>query len=124
MDEINNEDNDDDDLSSTDDTLSVDSEVHDDSCIVDNPSSYIVDLGLKMFKCTGRVFASIFTPTRAQQPASNATRSPSPQALFRPALTQCSSCFMRFINTEDPKQVLVYTDGACLNNGQANPRAG
>lgn len=30
----------------------------------------------------------------------------------------------KFIHRDDPSQVLIYTDGACLNNGQANPRAG
>lgn len=30
----------------------------------------------------------------------------------------------RFIRTTDPQTVLIYTDGACLGNGQPNPRAG
>jgi ribonuclease HI len=29
-----------------------------------------------------------------------------------------------FVSTSQPRQVLVYVDGACLNNGQAEPRAG
>lgn len=31
---------------------------------------------------------------------------------------------MRLIRINDPKQLLVYTDGACLDNGQSNSRAG
>jgi ribonuclease HI len=30
----------------------------------------------------------------------------------------------RFIRRSNPRQMLIYTDGACLSNGQANPRAG
>ncbi|KAL1852110.1 hypothetical protein VTK73DRAFT_9279 [Phialemonium thermophilum] len=32
--------------------------------------------------------------------------------------------FGRFIHSCDPSSFLVFTDGACLNNGQQNPRAG
>ena len=31
---------------------------------------------------------------------------------------------IRFVRRNDPEQLLIYTDGACINNGQANPRAG
>ncbi|KAL2863215.1 ribonuclease H-like domain-containing protein [Aspergillus lucknowensis] len=49
----------------------------------------------------------------------------SPQTLF-PAgwSTESSPPVLRFIHASDPKQFLIFTDGACLNNGQANPRAG
>lgn len=30
----------------------------------------------------------------------------------------------RFTRISNPKEVLIFTDGACLNNGQANPEAG
>lgn len=32
--------------------------------------------------------------------------------------------FARYIHREDPTKRLIFTDGACINNGQANPRAG
>jgi ribonuclease HI len=31
---------------------------------------------------------------------------------------------VRFIHREEPKKLLVYVDGACMNNGQPNPRGG
>jgi ribonuclease HI len=30
----------------------------------------------------------------------------------------------RFIRISDPREILIYTDGACLRNGQSNPQAG
>lgn len=30
----------------------------------------------------------------------------------------------RFIRKSDPREILIYTDGACLRNGQSNPQAG
>lgn len=31
---------------------------------------------------------------------------------------------IRYIHRNDPQKVLIFTDGACLNNGKENPRAG
>lgn len=30
----------------------------------------------------------------------------------------------RLIHREDSEQILIYTDGACLDNGRTNPKAG
>jgi ribonuclease HI len=30
----------------------------------------------------------------------------------------------RFIRNSDPREILIYTDGSCLDNGQSNPRGG
>lgn len=34
------------------------------------------------------------------------------------------TCIIRYVHRDDPRAALIYTDGACLNNGQPNPRAG
>jgi ribonuclease HI len=44
-------------------------------------------------------------------------------SLFPPTTTN-AQLPRRFINQDNPKQFLIYTDGACLNNGQANPKGG
>ncbi|KAI9041813.1 ribonuclease H-like domain-containing protein [Aspergillus affinis] len=65
---------------------------------------------------TGRVL-----PTRFRPPSTHAT----PQSLFPPTIGRRSSpAVCRFINATNPRQFLIYTDGACLDNGGANPRAG
>lgn len=97
-------------------------EAQGDSPTVDSMPVNMLDPGIQKPKGTGRVFASIFTPPSAQ-PRGTA-RSPSPKTLFRPAFNRCSLRAKRFINVNNREQVLVYTDGACLNNGQPNPRAG
>ncbi|KAH8434437.1 putative ribonuclease H1 [Aspergillus melleus] len=46
-------------------------------------------------------------------------------ARFRPAIGhRASPAVCRFINTANPTQFLIYTDGACLDNGGPNSRAG
>lgn len=71
-------------------------------------------------KGTGRTIPTIFTP-----PISPGAASPSlPATLFPPAMNMCSFSAPRFINSTRKDQVLIYTDGACLNNGQVNARAG
>lgn len=125
MDEFRDDDGDDDDdeyydLAAINETKRVNRGAQDEALTIDDIPDYM--LGLKKFKGTGRVFASIFTPPIAQ-PGSTAP-SPSPEMLFKPAVNRCSSPAVRFINTNDQEQMLVYTDGACLNNGQPNPRAG
>lgn len=65
---------------------------------------------------TGRVLFTKFTPP-------NDTVSPS--SLFTPGMAvKATPVTTRFINRSDPTQLLIYTDGACLDNGRANPRAG
>ncbi|KAI0532380.1 ribonuclease H-like protein [Xylaria digitata] len=62
---------------------------------------------------TGRVFPTRFTP-----PSSTIT----PTELFPGKVTH--ALLTRYVHRHDPKKVLIFTDGACLNNGQANPKAG
>jgi Ribonuclease HI len=49
-----------------------------------------------------------------------------PQSLYPPRgpFSNAPGRGQRFVHLDDPKQFLIYTDGSCLNNGQANPRAG
>jgi ribonuclease HI len=51
-------------------------------------------------------------PSRFQPPHSTDT----PKSLFADE--------HRFIRHSDPREILIYTDGLCLSNGQDNPRAG
>ncbi|KAG6040651.1 hypothetical protein E4U41_007552 [Claviceps citrina] len=60
---------------------------------------------------TGRIFPTVFLP-----PSSDIT----PDVLF-PARPRVVT---RFFHRDDSRKMLIYTDGACLNNGQAEPRAG
>lgn len=69
---------------------------------------------------TRRIFPTVFTPLNTT-PLVVAT----PATLFPPTLNKnLRFSGRRFINTIDPRQLLPYTDGACLNNGQSNFRAG
>lgn len=130
------DDDDDDDyyhLAATHETERVKREGQSDSPPVDDVPDDMLDSGTKKKpKGTGRVFASVFTPPTARPGSGSgsgsgrgsAARPPSPQTLFPPALNRCSFRALRFIRTNDRGQMLVYTDGACLDNGQADPRAG
>lgn len=62
---------------------------------------------------TGRVFPTKFVP-----PSSTST----PETLFRGTATH--STWTRFVDHQDKQKILIFTNGACLNNGQPNPRAG
>ncbi|RHZ52141.1 hypothetical protein CDV55_102055 [Aspergillus turcosus] len=65
---------------------------------------------------TGQVIPEKFTPPNPS------TR---PQDLFPPGRRMDTSPpVRRFISRLNPNEMLIYTDGACLGNGQANPRAG
>ncbi|KAH8657301.1 ribonuclease H-like domain-containing protein [Ilyonectria robusta] len=65
---------------------------------------------------TGRVLPTKFVP-----PSPACT----PDSLFPLGIShQAIPEVTRFIRRDDPKQFLIYTDGSCLNNGQANPKAG
>ncbi|QKX63302.1 uncharacterized protein TRUGW13939_10471 [Talaromyces rugulosus] len=67
----------------------------------------------------GKVIAEKFIPP------SDFAAAAKPQELFSPALGINSiPVVRRFINRRDATQVLVFTDGACLNNGGTNPQAG
>lgn len=65
---------------------------------------------------TGRLFATKFSPPSATT---------APGALFPAGIGhQAIRRVARFIRRDDPEQILIYADDACLNNGQPNPRAG
>ncbi|KAI0883013.1 RNase H domain protein [Annulohypoxylon maeteangense] len=66
--------------------------------------------GIPKIRGTGKVF-----PTRFSPPTSSAL----PTEVFRSDRI-CS----RYIHLKDRQCTLVFTDGACLNNGMPNPRAG
>ncbi|KAI1820263.1 ribonuclease H-like domain-containing protein [Xylaria intraflava] len=68
---------------------------------------------LQKHRGTGRVFPTKFTP-----PSGNIR----PTELFPGRATYVN--ITRYIHRSDPGKVLILTDGACLNNGQANPKAG
>ena len=67
----------------------------------------------KQNRGTGRILPSKFTPP---------TPDTHPFALFKGIETYHH--FARYIHRHDQTKGLIFTDGACLNNGQANPRAG
>lgn len=65
---------------------------------------------------TGRVIPSRFFPRNPRD---------TPQTLFPEGKSPSGSPqTTRFIHRQRPDTFLVYTDGSCLNNGIANPRAG
>lgn len=63
---------------------------------------------------TGRVLFEKFTPPNPTD---------SPPLLFLPSFGN-ELPVGRFVNRTDPTQLLIYTDGACLDNGGENPRGG
>ncbi|KJZ68522.1 hypothetical protein HIM_12087 [Hirsutella minnesotensis 3608] len=65
---------------------------------------------------TGRV-----SPTRFNPPSPTCT----PGELFPAGISRRATPFVsRFIRRDDSRQALIYVDGACLDNGQAKPKAG
>ncbi|KAJ5513056.1 hypothetical protein N7463_002608 [Penicillium fimorum] len=65
---------------------------------------------------TGRIFPTKFNPPN---------KSDMPNSLFRLGISErASPPVHRFIRRGQKNQFLVYTDGACLDNGGTNPRAG
>lgn len=70
-------------------------------------------LGRPKTRGTGRVI-----PTKFNPPSPTST----PASVF-PGRATCGQ-ITRFTHRQDPRKVLVFTDGACINNGQANPKAG
>ncbi|KAI3323325.1 ribonuclease H-like domain-containing protein [Xylariaceae sp. AK1471] len=69
--------------------------------------------GTEKIRGTGRVFPTRFTPL---------STTITPTELFHGKATYAR--LTRYIHRNDPQKVLIFTDGACLNNGQPNPRAG
>ncbi|RHZ65359.1 uncharacterized protein CDV56_109401 [Aspergillus thermomutatus] len=79
------------------------------------PGTVVIQPG-KYTPGTGQVIPKKFTPP------SPSTR---PQDLFPPGRREDTSPpVRRFISRLNRNEMLIYTDGACLGNGQANPRAG
>lgn len=74
-----------------------------------------IPIGPGTIKGIGRIFPTVFTPPTAQA---------DPAKLFVPTKNQGSIPSSRLINVTNEQQALIYTDGACLNNGQPNARAG
>ncbi|EEU43775.1 uncharacterized protein NECHADRAFT_82905 [Fusarium vanettenii 77-13-4] len=69
--------------------------------------------GLPKRRSTGSAFPKRFNPPKPRS---------EPLELFPP--TPTVSGHVRFIHRNDGNRVLAYTDGACINNGQLEPRAG
>ncbi|KAF2728344.1 ribonuclease H-like protein [Polyplosphaeria fusca] len=70
--------------------------------------------GLEKRKGTGRVFPAKFSPPNT---------SITPTELFS-RLRTFGGTFVRYTHRNDMRKLLLFTDGACLNNGQPNPQAG
>lgn len=65
---------------------------------------------------TGRVIPTRFHPHNTRD---------TPQSLFPPGTSsRALPPVRRFIHRNNANQFLIYTDGACLDNGRANPRGG
>ncbi|KAI1489611.1 ribonuclease H-like protein [Biscogniauxia mediterranea] len=104
------------DYSFMDDNLSSDVEENEYDSPKNHPMNVAISHGppdLEKRRGTGRVFPTEFIPP---------TSSIMPTELFRGQATYAK--LTRYIHRDDPEAVLIFTDGACLNNGQPNPKAG
>lgn len=108
MDELLKED-DDDDAETSDYSDSTDHDTH-------NPKGDVISLGTEPRVGTGRVFPTKFKPPNPDD---------TPKSLFPLSRSESASPPVdRFIRRNENDQFLVYTDGACLDNGGQNPKAG
>lgn len=80
---------------------------------VDPSTATLPSPGPQLTRGTGRVF-----PTRFPLPSPTST----PDITFPGQTVHVG--VTRFVHREDPQKALIFTDGACLNNGQPNPKAG
>ena len=72
--------------------------------------------GLELRIGSGRVIPEKFIPPRETD---------TPQSLFPPGIgTKAIPPVHRFIRRNNKAEILIYTDGACLDNGRENPRGG
>ncbi|KAI0456511.1 ribonuclease H-like domain-containing protein [Xylaria acuta] len=105
------------DYSFMDDVLSNDEDEDEDDLEMPNLNPNTVPIpgsfGDEKRRGTGRVFPTVFNPPSAQV---------QPTDLFHGKATYAR--VTRYIHRRDPNNVLIFTDGACLNNGQPNPKAG
>ncbi|CAM1508906.1 Fc.00g026450.m01.CDS01 [Cosmosporella sp. VM-42] len=95
-----------------DDEDDEDDEVDDDPYLNELLPRDHADPGCEKRRGTGQVIPTKFAPQG----------SISPTELFRGQKIHVK--LSRYIHPSDPKMVLIITDGACLNNGQSNPKAG
>jgi len=78
------------------------------------PSTDVVPDDLPVTRGTGRVFPAVFKPpTTKSSPGDLFTLTPSARGAD-----------IRFRHCQNNNTILLFTDGACLNNGQADSRAG
>ncbi|ROV99481.1 hypothetical protein VMCG_06414 [Cytospora schulzeri] len=70
-------------------------------------------LGSQVRRGTGRII-----PTKVTLPSPTST----PDSIFQGRATYAD--LTRFVHRQEPQTFLIYTDGACINNGQPNPKAG
>ncbi|KAI8623629.1 ribonuclease H-like protein [Xylariaceae sp. FL1651] len=77
------------------------------------PEPLLSSFGTEKRRGTGRVFPTRFTPP---------STTIKPTELFPGKATYAN--LTRYIHCHDPRKILIFTDGACLNNGQPNPKAG
>ncbi|KAF3055080.1 Ribonuclease H1 [Daldinia childiae] len=112
-DEDYDDDDDDDDDGDEDEDEDEDSPMKDAPINEDGDADPPRLFGEEMRRGTGQVIPEKFTPP---------TTSIMPLELFRGQATYFRQ--IRYIHRDDPQTVLIFTDGACLNNGQPNPKAG
>ncbi|KAI1472708.1 ribonuclease H-like domain-containing protein [Daldinia caldariorum] len=79
----------------------------------EDDNGHVPSGSLEIRRGMGRVIPTKFVPP---------TASITPTELFPAQRT--SSGYTRYIRRGDRKSILTFTDGACLNNGQPDPRAG
>lgn len=95
---------------------SDDSDAFDDTSSSEDMNEGPADLVNTLRVGTGRVI-----PKKSIPPNDNVT----PESLFPPGIsTKASPPVRRFIRRTYPAEFLIYTDGSCLNNGEANAIAG
>ncbi|EED14451.1 ribonuclease H1, putative [Talaromyces stipitatus ATCC 10500] len=81
-----------------------------------------MDLSLR--RGTGRIIAEKFVPPEVVA-SSTFGGSATPLDIFPPGIShKASPVVRRFIHRHDQTQFLIYTDGACLDNGGLSPQAG
>lgn len=74
---------------------------------------------------TGRVISKKFEPPELASASNGSTTTATPLDIFPPGIShKASPIVRRFIHRHDDTQFLIYTDGACLDNGGLSPQAG
>lgn len=87
----------------------------------DNTASIIIPTLPRPDRSEARLGMERVFPTKFNCPSTTST----PSELFPARISHDAiPPVIRYTRRNNPKQMLIYTDGACLNNGQANPRAG